>query len=174
MAFLGHNYIQTWNVSVDIKNKQCTRTETSGATVVTTVADFSLYDQFCYGKFYYPLWLNNFSIDETTAHEWIDNDTSGKIAVLDVKNNKCYIKNQADLCDLTNTPTNANTVNEDVTYTCDCKTNPSETEYLFSKKYESNLNFVYMGYKYIELTNDKIFEGETKLSQVLNVDPLTI
>lgn len=67
----------------------------------------------------------------------------------------------------------ANTASEDTIYTCNCE-DTSSTTYTFSKRYETNVNFVFLGYKYINLTNEEIFEGESPLSNPLDDKTLII
>ena len=103
LSFLGRPYTETATVSVNLNNNTCVKTTTSGTETITETASYSNEKQFCYGAFYYPIWNNQFSIDQTAVHAYIDGVTNGLIAVVDVKNNHCYLRNQADRCTLTKT-----------------------------------------------------------------------
>lgn len=58
-------------------------------------------------------------------------------------------------------------------YTCDCSSTV-ETTYTFSKRYETNLNFEFLGYKYIELVDTKSFDGLLSITDPLDENKLTL
>jgi hypothetical protein len=104
-------------------------------------------------------------VKEAETKEYLKNHTDKIIAVIDVKNAKCYIKNNSKICAMTTAP--ATTI-DDLNYECNCVDADKGTKYSFSKKYETNINFVFLGYKYIPLINTNTFRGLTPLTDPLD------
>jgi hypothetical protein len=139
--------------------------------VLTGTADFSLEKQFCYGEFYLPLWLNAYTVKEAETKDYLNNHTDKIIAVIDVKNAKCYLKNNSKICAMTTAPA---TEIDDLNYECNCVEAEKGTKYTFSKKYETNINFVFLGYKYIPINNTTTFRGLSIATDPLDKKDLII